>query len=67
MPESEKTISTVIAERRSTPRFAAIPVRDEDLKQIIIAGLESPSGPEIQRMLQSAHKAIDRATAAKKR
>jgi len=48
VPESEKTISTVIAERRSTPRFAAIPVRDEDLKQIIIAGLESPSGYNLQ-------------------
>lgn len=47
-PALEKTISTVIAERRSTPRFAAIPIGDEDLNRIIVAGLESPSGYNLQ-------------------
>lgn len=45
---SEKTISAVVAERRSTPRFAETPVRKEDLKKILIAGLESPSGYNLQ-------------------
>src|SRR5436309_8846270 len=48
MPQSEKTISAVIAERRSTPRFGPEPVRDEDLRRILIAGLESPSGYNLQ-------------------
>ena len=65
--EAEKTISSVIAERRSTPRFAASPVADRDLKKILIAGLESPSGynlqpwrfvvvrdPELRRKLRAA-------------
>jgi nitroreductase len=64
---SEKTISVVVAERRSTPRFAETPVKDEDLKKILIAGLESPSGynlqpwrfvvvrdPELRRKLRAA-------------
>src|SRR5690348_1697674 len=45
---AEKTISAVVAERRSTPRFAETPVREEDLKKILIAGLESPSGYNLQ-------------------
>lgn len=44
----EKTISSVIAERRSTPRFAPTPVAKEDLRQIVVAGLESPSGYNLQ-------------------
>ena len=44
----ERTISTVIAERRSTPRFASTRVADSDLKRIIVAGLESPSGYNLQ-------------------
>jgi len=44
----EKTISAVIAERRSTPRFAPTPVAEEDLKRIVIAGLQSPSGYNLQ-------------------
>jgi nitroreductase len=64
---AEKTISAVVAERRSTPRFAETPVREEDLKKILIAGLESPSGynlqpwrfvvvldPELRRKLRAA-------------
>lgn len=45
---TEKTISAVVAERRSTPRFAETPVREEDLKKILITGLESPSGYNLQ-------------------
>lgn len=44
----EKTISAVIAERRSTPRFAPTPVAEDDLRRIVIAGLESPSGYNLQ-------------------
>jgi nitroreductase len=44
----EKTISTVIAERRSTPRFASTPVPNEDLGRIVAAGIESPSGYNLQ-------------------
>jgi nitroreductase len=44
----EKTISTVISERRSTPRFAATPVSDADLRKIILSGIESPSGYNLQ-------------------
>lgn len=45
---AEKTISTVVVERRSTPRFAETPVREQDLRKILIAGLESPSGYNLQ-------------------
>jgi nitroreductase len=44
----EKTISTVISERRSTPRFASTPVPDDDLGKVIAAGIESPSGYNLQ-------------------
>ena len=44
----EKTISAVIAERRSTPRFGPKPVAEEDLRRIVVAGLESPSGYNLQ-------------------
>jgi len=46
--QAEKTISTIIAERRSTPKFDSRPIPDEDLKKIVIAGLESPSGYNLQ-------------------
>ena len=48
MAQSEKTISSIIAERRSTPTFASSSIPPEDLKKIIIAGLESPSGYNLQ-------------------
>lgn len=48
MTAHEKTISSIIAERRSTPRFAPTPIREEDLKKILIAGIESPSGYNLQ-------------------
>ncbi|HET9743936.1 MAG TPA: nitroreductase family protein [Terriglobales bacterium] len=44
----EKKMSDVLAERRSTPRFGPEPVRHEDLEKIIRAGLESPSGYNLQ-------------------
>jgi nitroreductase len=63
----EKTISAVISERRSTPRFASTPIPDSDLGRIIASGLESPSGynlqpwrfvivrdPELRRKLRAA-------------
>jgi nitroreductase len=46
--DQEKTISTVIAERRSTPRFASTPVPNEHLARIVAAGIESPSGYNLQ-------------------
>ena len=48
MAKGEKTVSTIIAERRSTPRFGPEPVKDEDLCQVLAAGLESPSGYNLQ-------------------
>lgn len=48
MAQSEKNISTIIAERRSTPKFDSTPIPSEDLKKILIAGLESPSGYNLQ-------------------
>lgn len=44
----EKTISTIMAERRSTPRFASTPVQPSHLRQILTAGIESPSGYNLQ-------------------
>jgi nitroreductase len=48
MPQPEKTISAVIAERRSTPRFGPEPVQEDDMRRILTAGLESPSGYNLQ-------------------
>jgi nitroreductase len=48
MPQPEKTISMVIAERRSTPRFGPKPVTEGDLQRILTAGLQSPSGYNLQ-------------------
>jgi nitroreductase len=44
----EKTISAVISERRSTPSFAPTPVTEPDLAKILTAGIESPSGYNLQ-------------------
>jgi nitroreductase len=46
--KAEKTISMIIAERRSTPKFDSTPIPDADLRKIVIAGLESPSGYNLQ-------------------
>ena len=45
---SEKTLSEVLRERRATPHFDSTPVPDEDLKRIVDAGLEAPSGYNLQ-------------------
>jgi nitroreductase len=45
---SEKPLSQVIQERRATDHFEPIPVHDEDLKKILQAGLEAPSGYNLQ-------------------
>jgi nitroreductase len=44
----EKLLSQAVRERRATPSFEATPVHDADLKQIIQAGLECPSGNNLQ-------------------
>jgi len=44
----EKPLSQVIAERRATPGFEHVPIHAADLEKIIRAGLESPSGYNLQ-------------------
>ncbi|HTV04045.1 MAG TPA: nitroreductase family protein [Acidobacteriaceae bacterium] len=44
----EKTLSQAIAERRATPSFDGAPIPDADLKRILDAGLQAPSGYNIQ-------------------
>lgn len=44
----EKTLSQAIAERRATPSFDGVPIPDEDLKKILEAGLQAPSGYNMQ-------------------
>jgi len=44
----EKLLSEVVRERRATPHFAPAPVPEQDLKKIIQAGLEAPSGYNLQ-------------------
>ena len=43
-----KSLAEAIAGRRSTPSFDAAPMPQEDLRQIIEAGLQSPSGYNMQ-------------------
>ena len=45
---TEKKLSDLIRERRATPSFSPSPVHDEDLKKILRAGLEAPSGYNVQ-------------------
>jgi nitroreductase len=45
---TEKKLSDVVRERRATPSFAPSPVHEEDLKKIVRAGLEAPSGYNMQ-------------------
>ena len=45
---TEKKLSDLIRERRATPTFSPSPVHEEDLKKIIRAGLEAPSGYNMQ-------------------
>jgi nitroreductase len=44
----EKTLSQTISERRTTPSFDAREIPDEDLKKILEAGLQAPSGFNMQ-------------------
>jgi nitroreductase len=44
----EKPLSAVIEQRRWTQSFDGKPISDEDLKKILEAGLESPSGYNLQ-------------------
>jgi nitroreductase len=48
MSSIEKPLSEAIHERRATPSFDGVPIPDEDLKQIIDAGLNAPSGYNMQ-------------------
>jgi nitroreductase len=45
---TEKTMSQMVLERRATPSFSSAPVHEEDLKRILRAGLEAPSGYNLQ-------------------
>src|ERR1700759_2500292 len=44
----EKTLSQAIAQRRATPSFDGSPIPGEDLKRILDAGLQAPSGYNMQ-------------------
>jgi nitroreductase len=44
----EKTLSQAIAQRRATPSFDGSPLSDEHLKKILEAGLQAPSGYNMQ-------------------
>ena len=45
---AERLLSQVVRERRATPHFEPAPVPDEDLRQILQAGLSAPSGFNLQ-------------------
>jgi nitroreductase len=45
---TERYLSEAIAQRRATPSFDSAPVSDEDLKKILMAGLQAPSGYNMQ-------------------
>jgi nitroreductase len=44
----EKTLSQAIAQRRATPSFDGSPIPEGDLKKILDAGLQAPSGYNMQ-------------------
>lgn len=44
----EKPLSEAIRERRATPHFDSSPIPEEELKKILDAGLEAPSGYNMQ-------------------
>src|SRR5258708_24888476 len=44
----EKLLSEVSKERRATPNFEDVPIHGADLEKIIRAGLEAPSGYNLQ-------------------
>lgn len=47
-PAAEKPLSEILRERRSTPAFEPTPVHEADLRKILQAGLEAPSGYNLQ-------------------
>ena len=49
--ETEKTLSRAIAERRASPSFDDSPIPDADLQKILQAGLQAPSGYNLQPAL----------------
>ncbi len=46
--ETEKTLSRAIAERRASPSFDGSPIPERDLLKILQAGLQAPSGFNLQ-------------------
>jgi nitroreductase len=44
----EKNLSQAIAQRRATPSFDGSPIPDADLKKVLDAGLQAPSGYNMQ-------------------
>src|ERR1700761_5918171 len=46
--EKEKPLSRIIAERRATPSFDGAPIPEADLRKILLAGLQAPSGFNLQ-------------------
>jgi nitroreductase len=46
--EMEKSLSRAIAERRASPSFDGNPIPDADLQRILQAGLQAPSGYNLQ-------------------
>jgi nitroreductase len=46
--QTEKPLSEVIEQRRATPSFDGVPIPDHDLKTILEAGLNMPSGYNLQ-------------------
>jgi nitroreductase len=47
-PGRERPLSEAIRERRSTPHFESTPIHEADLKKILKAALEAPSGYNLQ-------------------
>jgi len=45
---AEKPLSLAIKERRATPSFEDVPIHTADLEKIVRAGLEAPSGYNLQ-------------------
>src|SRR5512141_3093076 len=45
---TEKPLSQVVRERRATPHFDGTPVPEPDLRSILQAGIDSPSGYNLQ-------------------
>jgi nitroreductase len=44
----QKTLAQAIEQRRATPSFDGVPIPDADLKRILDAGLQAPSGYNMQ-------------------